>query len=384
MTAITAKKQSRWFRANLWLHRWASLVATLPFLILCLTGTVLIFHEEIDEAMGVLPPVPGLSDSAQPFSVAVENARRTYPDERVTLLGIDPAGHPGLLLLGTVPHDETGFDATTLRFAHLETGALTPENFSESETLTGFLLELHAQWFMGPVGEVIGAVIALLVLVSLFSGLAVYGPFAQRIAFGAFRRDWRSRIFQLDLHHFIGVIVIGWALVVSLTGFLLGFGTIVTGLWAQGQLGQIQPEPHAAPINVSAPPVDVDDAYAIALGAAPDNWRVASIIWPGTDFTTERHYAVLVNGSGLNERLFRVVLVDAANGAVAHTAELPWYMKTIVLSQPLHFGDYGGLLLKLLWTACTWLTLFITANGAWLWWKKRRMRKSAPRVAVSS
>jgi uncharacterized iron-regulated membrane protein len=56
-------------------------------------------------------------------------------------------------------------------------------------------------------------------------------------------------------------------------------------------------------------------------------------------------------------------------------------MKTIVISQPLHFGDYGGLALKLLWTASAWLTLFITANGAWLWWKRRRSRRAAGRAA---
>lgn len=57
--------------------------------------------------------------------------------------------------------------------------------------------------------------------------------------------------------------------------------------------------------------------------------------------------------------------------------ELPWYMKAIVVSQPLHVGDYGGLPLKLLWTACVWLTLFITANGAWLWWDRRRRYRAA-------
>ena len=43
---------NRWFRTNLWLHRWSSLLATPFFLILCLTGMVLIFHEEIDDGAG--------------------------------------------------------------------------------------------------------------------------------------------------------------------------------------------------------------------------------------------------------------------------------------------------------------------------------------------
>jgi uncharacterized iron-regulated membrane protein len=72
--------------------------------------------------------------------------------------------------------------------------------------------------------------------------------------------------------------------------------------------------------------------------------------------------------------LFRVAAIDAATGEVAAAVQPPAYLKAIVLSQPLHFGDYGGLLLKLLWTLCSWLTLFITANGAWLWWDRRRRR----------
>ena len=36
---------------------------------------------------------------------------------------------------------------------------------------------------------------------------------------------------------------------------------------------------------------------------------------------------------------------------------MPWYCKALALSQPLHFGSYGGLPLKLLWAALTLLGL---------------------------
>ena len=34
---------------------------------------------------------------------------------------------------------------------------------------------------------------------------------------------------------------------------------------------------------------------------------------------------------------------------VAGIREMPWYAKALSLSRPLHFGDYGGLLLKIIW-----------------------------------
>ncbi|WP_414902137.1 PepSY-associated TM helix domain-containing protein [Sphingomonas flavalba] len=368
---MTGKRPSRWYRANLWLHRWASLVVTLPFLILCLTGTVLIFHAEIDAAMGVVPAAPGLTGAERPLAESVDTVLAAYPDQKIIYLGIDAEEHPGLAIINTVPPGDRNFDRAALRFTRLATATLTEEAV-ESETLTGFLLELHAQWFLGPTGELVGAVIALLVLLSLFSGIVVYAPHARRVAFGAVRKGRGPRLLQLDLHNFIGAVVLGWALVVTLTGFLLGFGTLATGLWAQGQLTRAQALYGGAPVDARAPPVNADAAYRAALSAAPPGWHVSSIIWPGTDYSTARHYTVLVGGSGLDRRLVRAVLVDAESGAAAAAAELPWYLKAITLSEPLHFGDYGGLPLKLLWTACTWLTLFITGNGAWLWWNRRR------------
>lgn len=383
MSDMAPTAPSKWFRINLWLHRWTSLVATLPFLVLCLTGTVLIFHEEIDAAMGALPPSPGLSSENRPLNDAVENALAAYPEERVSIIGVEPIDHPGLLLIGTAPLGDPGFDNITRRYAHLSSGELTPETDGQG-SLTGVLLQLHAQWFMGPVGRVIGALIALLVVISLLSAMVIYAPYVKRVAFGVLRKKRSSRLYQLDLHNFVGVIVLGWLLVVSVTGFFLGFGSIITGLWAQGQLREYQVIDHSVEVDVRRPPINADQAYKVALEAAPEGWSVHVIIWPGTDFTSEQYYAVRIAGSGINEKLFRIVLVNAITGEVGHVVELPWFIKTIALSQPLHFGDYGGLPLKILWTICAWFTLFITLNGAWLWMDKRRQRRQSKMVGATA
>jgi uncharacterized iron-regulated membrane protein len=370
---------SRWFRLNLWLHRWASLVATLPFLILCLTGTVLIFHHEIDEALGVVPTVQSAQGAAaQPFAKAVENVLGKFPGERVLSVGADPDEHPGVLLLVTAPNEAGGFRDARLRFAHLATAELTDEaSLDADKTLTGFLLDLHARWFLGPLGELVGALIALLVLVSLLSGLVVYAPYVKRIAFGVLRRGRGTRLLQLDLHNFIGALVLGWALVVTVTGALLGLGTVARLIWQQTELTALRDRYAGEPVDARRPPIDVDRVYAATMAALPPGWHVISVLYPRTEFSTDRHYTVLVGGEGLDKRVFRIALVDAADGVVRTVVQLPWYLKAILIAQPLHFGDYGGLALKLLWTACTWLTLFITANGAWLWWDRRRKRRRA-------
>ena len=371
---MSATGTTRTYRLCLWLHRWCSLVATVPFLVLCLTGTVLVFHEEIDAALGVVPAAPGLSAAQRPLAESVQAVLAAHPGERIIFLGLDPDHHPGLLLLNTAPVGDTGFDRATLHFTDLATATPIDASAANGATLTGFLLELHAQWFLGPIGELLGAFFALLVLVSLLTGLVVYWPYVKKVALGVLRRGKAPRLRQLDLHNTLGVVVLGWALAVTLTGFLLGFGTLATGLWSQQELARVQRTHTGEAVDVRQPPVDADHAFRAAQAAAPPGWHVSSMLWPGTDYATPRHYTVLVGGSGLDARLVRVVLVDAATGEVAGITELPWYLKAITLSEPLHFGDYGGMPLKILWTICTWLTLFITANGAWLWWDRRRKR----------
>ena len=56
---------------------------------------------------------------------------------------------------------------------------------------------------------------------------------------------------------------------------------------------------------------------------------------------------------------------------------MPWYAKALALSQPLHFGDYGALPLKLLWAILTIFTMIILGSGLYLWLGKRRFGTDA-------
>lgn len=41
-------------------------------------------------------------------------------------------------------------------------------------------------------------------------------------------------------------------------------------------------------------------------------------------------------------RLYKPVLVDAQTAQITDRRALPWYLTALLISQPLHFGDYGG------------------------------------------
>lgn len=67
--------------------------------------------------------------------------------------------------------------------------------------------------------------------------------------------------------------------------------------------------------------------------------------------------------------------MDAQTGVLTASHDMPWYVKTLFLSQPLHFGDYGGLPLKILWTLLDLAAIVVLGSGLYLWLRKP---KAAP------
>jgi uncharacterized iron-regulated membrane protein len=101
------------------------------------------------------------------------------------------------------------------------------------------------------------------------------------------------------------------------------------------------------------------------------------IAFPGTRFSSEHHYAVFMKGSThLTSHLLTPVLIDASTLAVTAIAERPWYMDAMGMSQPLHFGDYGGMPMKILWATLDVLTIIVLGSGVYLWIVRRKAGKA--------
>jgi len=127
----------------------------------------------------------------------------------------------------------------------------------------------------------------------------------------------------------------------------------------------------------------IDLVLANAARAAPGT-EPAFVAFPGTPFTSPRHFAVFLRGdTPLTSRVLQPVLLDGETGQVADTRKLPLYLRMLFLSQPLHFGDYAGLPLKLVWALLDLITIAVIGSGFYLWIarhirKRGRSRDSGP------
>jgi uncharacterized iron-regulated membrane protein len=80
----------------------------------------------------------------------------------------------------------------------------------------------------------------------------------------------------------------------------------------------------------------------------------------------------------LTSRLLKPVLVYARTSTVTASRTLPLYLIALLVSQPLRFGDYGELPLKILWAVLDVLTIVVLWTGLVLWWQRRKQPRTQP------
>src|SRR3546814_6273716 len=102
-------------------------------------------------------------------------------------------------------------------------------------SVLSYFYRLHPDLFAGLPGTLFLGVMGLLFVVALVSGVVVYAPFMRKLDFGTVRKDKNRRVKWLDMHNMIGVITLGWVLVVGATGVVNTLARPILMLWQYGQ-----------------------------------------------------------------------------------------------------------------------------------------------------
>lgn len=353
-------------------HKWTSLVSTAFMLMLCLTGLPLIFHHEIDEALGThgayeAPPL-GTPTLSLDRMMAVALAER--PGEVPLYLSFDEDRPVINVTTGPRP-DAADADMHFASFDWTNAQALPPH---QEGGVMDFILTLHIEMFMGLPGMLFLGFMGLVVFAAIVSGVVLYAPFMRKLDFGVVRVTRSSRVKWLDYHNLLGVVTVAWLSVVTLTGTINTLSLPIIQYWQADQLAQMTaPYRDLPPARAEA---SIQQAIDTALAAAP-NMRVQFVAFPGVAYSTQHHYAVFMQGdTPLTKHLLTPALIDARTGDLTAIRPMPWYAQALLLSGPLHFGDYGGLPLKLLWAMLDVLTLVVLGSGLYLWIARRRWRAS--------
>ena len=352
------------------IHKWTSLICTAFMLLLCVTGLPLIFFHEIDHLLGREAEPPEGVQVAERASVdaIIADARRRNPDDAVQFLVADPE-EPDLWFVRmgeTVADDEASafyyYDARTGDYLHA---------YPLGQGFMHVMYRLHVDMFAGLPGTLFLGFMGLLLVASLVSGTVLYAPFMRKLAFGTVRSRHSARLKWLDLHNLLGTATLVWLLVVGFTGVVNTLSIPIFGQWQSTELAEMTGQ--YSDRSIVQEHGSVASAVQAAREAAP-GMQLSFMAFPGNGFASPRHFVAFMQGdTPLTSKLLKPVLIDARTTDVVKTGDLPWYVSALLLSQPLHFGDYGGLPLKILWAVLDVIAIIVLGSGLYLWVKRRNV-----------
>ena len=360
---MTVKGLRVWYQV----HKWTSLVCTLFLLVLCITGLPLIFKDEIGILSGTTVVPPEMAPDTPEVGVdrMIEDARRRRPDDQVMYVSRS-SDHPAWFV-GMAKSVDAANPTAVFKY-----DARTAEMINDLPQGQGFMFvirSLHVELLSGLPGTLFVGFIGLCFVASLVSGVVLYAPYMGRLKFGTVRKEGHKRRRWLDLHNMLGIVTTAWLLVVSLTGIINTLTIPLLSMWQRTELVAMTADWRGQPLVIH--PSSTEQAVETARAAVP-TMDVAFVGFPGGRFATPHHYMVFMRGkSALTARLLKPVLIDAVSGKITDSRTLPWYLTAILVAKPLHFGDYGGLPLKIIWTLLDLAAIGVLVSGLQLWFRRR-------------
>ncbi len=211
------RPQHVWLRKVLFqVHMWSGVAVGLYILMLSVTGSVLVYSNELYRAA---TPEPIISKGSEPRLTddqLAEAARHLYPGYRVVrirhALNLDQSVD---ILLGRG-------DETKMRLFDPRSGTDLGDSVPTGIWLISKLIDLHDNLLAGPTGRKVNCVGALALLVVAMTGLAIWWPGIKtwRRSLTLQRGVGRNRL-TWHLHSVIGIWSLGFLLVFGVSGAYL-------------------------------------------------------------------------------------------------------------------------------------------------------------------
>jgi uncharacterized iron-regulated membrane protein len=340
------------------LHRWLALAATLPLLLLGLSGAILTFENELDRALNPqLWSVP-VREPAGNWQDLVNLVARQYPRDRV-----------GSLRLPAVPGRaaELSLGSGLLVYCDPYDGRILGSR-RRPEILMARIHQFHTNLLVGKSGSlVMGSAAVALVLLSL-SGL----PLWWKTKLAWLRSRPGKKRFQFDLHNVLGIYSVLFWLTLGLTGGMMTFEHFAEPAvyWLTRSKPIALPSLRSTPQS-DEPPQTIDAALEAARAALPG--ATVSFIslpkQPKETFAAFMKFPEDRTPAGRSR-----VFLDQFSGRVlwvTNTRDVPRGTWIWNQHRSLHTGDQFGWPTRLLMGLASLLLAVQAFTGLTLWWRGR-------------
>lgn len=373
MSRSRAQARRTWLRVHLWL----GLLLGVVFVLLGLTGSLLVFYNELDR--GLNPALTAQRPVPPPSMVAVQQVLRRAEPQREGGWRVEWPLAPEAPLTARYyqPAEREGhFFAPLMLTLDPATLAISSRRFW-GDYLVTWVYDLHYTFLAGAVGRTLVGWMGWVMALSIVSGLYLWWPSARRLL--PTLRPWvRSCPVRAcyDVHMLTGVYGGLILLVLCLTGTALAWPeTTRAVLRISPPGGMVQ----AVPGSVAAL-IDVDQGVVLARRRFPK----AEVRWVDLPPRTGTVLSVRLHQAQEPGRRFpkTQVWIDLAAGqvvAVQDPLQSAWGHRVMNWLHPLHNGEAFGFWGRVVVGVCGLVPLVLLLTG-WLRWRQ----KSRARALVVS
>ena len=353
------------------LHSWAGIVTGLLMFIVCFSGAVVVFKNEID--LWANPSLAKLPRSEKPASLdaVLAQLHTRYPGATIESIALPDAVNPNYFAFVR----ERGAPTTTRTKVALRSDTGTVVGPVDSQ-LGQYLRMLHVFLFFGPRWIVGFLGVAMLVLIG--TGIIIH----RKILAELFTQRWgRSfRVVMSDLHKSAGIWGLGFHILIAATGAWMGLAPLFEQSYkylATGGPAAAAPKPARKAAAEATEPVrmqSLDALHVTALQAVPGlQVRYVSMRRWGTE-TAEAGFTGNLSGHLASTARVDINAATGATKKVHDPRRAGFWSLVNGLMEPLHFGDFGGLALKWLYFFLGMTPAFLSISGTLIWLDARQQR----------
>jgi uncharacterized iron-regulated membrane protein len=349
------------------IHSWIGLITGLLLLVISLSGSLLVFYEEIDHLLN--PALLTVEPQAEKVSLneIYSTIRRQYPQAENIRFRHLPVEEGYSIEMNIIREGQY-----YLVYVNPYTGQIIGER-ERFTFLMDWLLRLHYSLFAEEVGEMVVAILGLLLVFSVVTGIVVYRKYILKVLL--FRvplklKNWRQG--SSELHRIVGVWSLLFNLLIALTGFYMLYPVLLPSYYA-GKAEQLAQRPIALQLSLDELLTQSKEKlagfvpYSIAI---PSNSDAPIKITGGVPDRNPLSpaYSSFVSFHQSTGELIKVY--DIRNQSFINQADKSMYS--------LHFGNYGGLFLKVLYAVFGLTPALLAITGFLLWWRQGKKKRKVP------
>ncbi|MDQ8194348.1 PepSY-associated TM helix domain-containing protein [Coraliomargarita sp. SDUM461004] len=348
------------------IHSWLGLVAGIPLLLIALTGSLLVFKDELN---AWLIPEQALVEptSAGPLKLVERLAalRAGLPMHEVTgwSLGKGPKDADFVYVMA---HGDN-------EWLHVYQNPYTGEILSEPAPLNAqlmeWLLDVHYTFLADDLGMAICALLAILLCLLAVTGFFIYRKFWKNFL----RLRWRTslRLLSGNLHKRVGVLAAPILLILGGTGAYWNIDHVLHELEHHAEEDGAH-EPYLMAGGLYAADLPLDALAEQARETIPE-YKINYIGFPWEPGVDIIFWGSFEGQSPLRSQHHSTVAFNAQTGAyVSNTRmnEASLWKQIEDSFEPLHYGTVGGLLTRVLWCVCGAAPGFLALSGFFIRWKR--------------